>query len=80
MRALGVRASGFTVGVLGLRPRVELIPSYRYKETTFLAACDDTSSTVLPAKWGFPKIRGTLLKGLHWGYIGMMQKKMDTTT
>ena len=30
-------------------------------------------------KWRFPKIRGTLLKGLYRGYIRIMEKKMDTT-
>ena len=29
--------------------------------------------------WGFLKIRGTLLKGFYRGYIGIMDKRMDTT-
>ena len=28
--------------------------------------------------WGFPKIRGTF-KGVYRGYIGIMEKKMETT-
>ena len=31
------------------------------------------------AVWGFLKIRGTLLQGFYWGYIGIVEKKMDTT-
>ena len=29
--------------------------------------------------WGLPDIRGTLFQGAYGGYIGIMEKKMETT-
>ena len=46
-----------------------------------LKACNPELQTSKASEviYGFPKIKGTLLKGLYRGYIGIMEKKMDST-